>query len=342
MKTELKELTTGLPIKLELIDDVYLALNDSTNIPVIRDNDIFNMLYNEINNSIKGKYGENILVSKYDLDKYLKYKDKKYSTIFKDFSGHGGFDKLDINDITNIVINTIRNNSLMNISKYFFDTLNLIARDLYNINQYFEISEIAEINTYLEYIKELMDDMQSSNLPDKMVTPILSKLQDIKVSVTKIGEINRWKLHSILQKNNQIEALNCFIKIKYCSIIKIYTVLIITILSEDISNDGIQNTYNKINKILETIDDLNNCLMNEKSRNDENIINQENRWDAKYWINMYWDKHFKVQELDNRNKIIEKVRREISETSEELYEKLKFENIKLIIKPIDKFIIKRK
>jgi hypothetical protein len=327
-----------LPLKLEKINGSYAQDN---NFPIISDDYLFNLL----NETIGAVTGENILVSDIDLDKYLKYKNGKISSMLIGMECHEGFKQINIKYITNMIIGTIKNNSLMNISNYFQNSINLVSREISSIQSYFDFTEIAMINTYIEYIRELMEDIQSNELSAIMLIPVLSKLQEIKTSSSSISKVNEYKLNNLIKNkhnNNSKELLECFIKIKYCSIIRIFVLMLELNLSESFTQNAVENTYKKIERIIKTIDSLNNELKMERNNNDTQIENQYNRWDAKWWIEMYYDMLNRVQNLNINNNILNHVIKEINETSNELHKKLNIETIQMVIKPINKLVLSKK
>ena len=312
-----------LPMKIKKLDS-----KSNANVQPVFDSYLFDLIESTIRNQV----GDAILVSDIKLDELIRYKDSgKYSSMLKGMRGHVGFEAIDVCFITNTIVSSLKSSALFNIANYYSESIRLLSREISCITSYFNITEIAKINAYI----------QNGELLEGLVIPSLTKLQDIKTEAASIENVNRYKIHDLLSENNCKEALECFLKIKYCSMIRIFVCILEPILTGSFTEKAANNAYKKITAILENIDTLNTEMQQNIFENNSQINRQLNRWDAKLYWQAYYDMQNKVGNLNIKNDVINRIISEIDETSLELKEKLSIENIKNIMEPQKQLLIQK-
>ena len=323
-----------LPMKIKKLD----SKSNAKDVQPVFDSYLFDLIESTIRNQV----GDAILVSDIKLDELIRYKDSgKYSSMLKGMKGHVGFEAIDVCFITNTIVSSLKSSALFSIANYYSESIRLLSREISCITSYFNITEIAKINAFIEYLKEVMNDIHNGELLEGLVIPSLTKLQDIKTEAASIENVNRYKIHDLLSENNCKEALECFLKIKYCSMIRIFVCILEPILTGALTEKAANNAYKKITAILENIDTLNTEMQQNILENNSQINRQLNRWDAKlYWL-AYYDMQKKVGNLNIKNDVINRIISEIDETSLELKEKLSIENIKNIMEPQKQLLIQK-
>lgn len=323
-----------LPMKIKKLD----SKSNVKDVQPVFDSYLFDLIECTIRNQV----GNAILVSDIKLDELIRYKDSgKYSSMLKGMKGHVGFEAIDVGFIANTIVSSIKSNALVSIANYYSESIRLLSREISCITSYFNITETAKINAFIEYLKEVMNDIQNSELLEGLVIPSLTKLQDIKTEAASIEHVNRYKIHDLLNDNNDKDALECFVKIKYCSIIRIFVCILEPVLTGSFTEKAANNTYKKITAILENIDTLNTEMQQKMCINNSQIDSQLNRWDAKFYWLAYCDMQNKVDNLNIKKDIINRIISEIDETSLELKEKLSIENIKEIMEPKKELLIQK-